>query len=148
MMISGIRRSKSFKSSPKYLRKRSYKKFDPQLFISAVKQIRWLDLYLCEDVDEAVEIFTKRITNILDVMAPMKTFQVRTKYAPLLSEETLEIMRTRDEAHKVAAESKTREAWVKYKQFRTANFIMGFCSWRKLTIYAKDTFPLLPSLLN
>ena len=118
MMVSGIRRSRSFKSSPKYLRKRSYKNFDHQLFVNAVKQISWLDLYLCEGVDEAVELFTEKITNILDVMAPMKTFQVRTKYAPWLSKETLEIIKERNEAQKVAAETKSRDDWVRYKQIR------------------------------
>ena len=134
MMISGIRRSKSFKSSPKYIRKRSYKKFDSQLFVSAVQQIRWLDLYLCEDVDDAVELFTQKITSILDVMAPMKTFQVRTKYAPWLSEETLQIIKTRDEVHKVAAETKSREAWVNYKKLRnkvTNRLKHEELNWRK-----------------
>ena len=78
MLISGVRKSKSFKTSPRYIRKRSYKYFDQELFISAVQKLSWLDLYLCEDVDAAVEIFTGKITDILDEMAPMKTFQVRT----------------------------------------------------------------------
>jgi hypothetical protein len=55
MLITGVRRSKSFKTSPRYIRKRNYKYFDKDLFISAVQEISWLDLYLCNDVDTAVK---------------------------------------------------------------------------------------------
>ena len=118
MLISGVRKSKSFKTSPRYIRKRSYKYFDQELFISAVQKLSWLDLYLCEDVDAAVEIFTGKITDILDEMAPMKTFQVRTNYAPWLSEKTVKLMKTRDELQKLASETKCKEDWVRYKHIR------------------------------
>ena len=120
MMISGIRRSRSFKLSPKYIRKRSYKRFDHNTFVKAVQQISWLDLYLCDDVDKALEIFTNNITGILDEMAPMRTLQIRTNYAPWLSEETLELIKARDEAHKVAVETKCRDDWKKYKKVRNS----------------------------
>ena len=118
MMITGTRSSRSFRSSPRYIRKRSYKEFDPQVFLSAVQTISWLDLYLCEDVEKAVEIFTKNITDILDIMAPMKTFQVRANYAPFLSKETRDLMKARDELHKLASETKTKEDWNSYKKIR------------------------------
>ena len=50
--------------------------------MATVQQVSWLDVYLCNDVDEAVEIFSSKINEILDVMAPMKTIQVRTNYSP------------------------------------------------------------------
>ena len=118
MMISGVRSSKSFKSSAKYIRKRSYKNFENQVFIRAVQKISWLDLYLCNDVNEAVDIFTKKITNILDVMAPMKTIQVRSNYVPFLSKQTLELMKARNELQKIASESECKDDWDKYKKVR------------------------------
>ena len=76
MLISAIRYSKSIKSNPKYIRKRSYKNFDPDLFVHAVQQLSWLDVYLCEDVDDAVSLLSRKITDILDDMAPMRTIQL------------------------------------------------------------------------
>ena len=75
----------------------------------------WLDVYLCSEVDEAVRLFTMKITEILDVMAAMKTFQVRTNYAPWLCKDTLDLMKARDEVQNLASETKLR---VRYKQLR------------------------------
>ena len=118
MMISGVRSSKSIKPSCKYIRKRCYKNFDSQLFIKAVQELGWLDLYLCNDVNEAVDIFTHKITNILDSMAPLKTIQVRSNFAPFLSKKTLELMKARNELHRQASESNCKDDWVKFKKIR------------------------------
>ena len=67
-------------------------------------------------MDKALEIFTNNITGILDEMAPMRTLQIRTNYAPWLSEETLELIKARDEAHKVAVETKCRDDWKKIQE--------------------------------
>ena len=51
-----------------------------------------------------------------------------------LSEETLQIIKTRDEVHKVAAETKSREVWVKYKKLRnkvTNRLKHEELNWRK-----------------
>ena len=84
--------------------------FDPDLFFHAV--------YFCEDVDDAVGLLSRNITDILDVMAPMKTFQVRTNYSPWISKETVTMMKERDELQKLASETKSRDDWCKYKQAR------------------------------
>ena len=118
MLISAVRYSKSIKSSPKYIRKRSYKKFDQDLFVQAVQQLTWLDVYLCEDVDDAVDLLSRKITEILDEMAPMRTIQVRKNYSPWISKETLSMMKERDELQKLASETKSRDYWCKYKQVR------------------------------
>ena len=49
---------------------------------------------MCEDVDQAVHLFTTKVNNILD------TFQVRKKYAPWLSDETKEVLEQRNNAQK------------------------------------------------
>ena len=82
MLVFATRYSRSVKTSPRYVRKRSYKNFNPGEFVAAVQQVSWLDLYLCSDVDTAVDLLTNKLTFILDTLAPMKTIQVRTRYAP------------------------------------------------------------------
>ena len=37
-------------------------------------------------------MFTREIPGILDEMAPMKTFQVRSKHAPWFSDKTVSLM--------------------------------------------------------
>ena len=73
MLIFAKRYSRSVKSSPRYVRKRNYKNFSSEEFSAAVKQVSWLDLYLCNEVDRAVDILTGKLTFILDTLAPMKT---------------------------------------------------------------------------
>ena len=98
------------------MRKRSYKYFKPSEFIEAVKQISWLELYLCEDVDIAVKLPANKLTFIVDTMAPMRTVQVRKKYAPWLSSTTIDLIKERDKAQKKAAASNNSEDWKNFKK--------------------------------
>ena len=118
MLVFETRYSKSVKTSSRYVRKRSFKNFNPAAFFDALQQLGWLDLYLCNDANTAVELLTSKLKFILDTLAPMKTIQIRTRYAPLLSKVTLELMKERDKQQKLAAETKKREDWQRYKALR------------------------------
>ena len=69
MLVFATRYSRSVKASPRYVRKRSFKYFNPVEFVNAVQQLSWLDLYLCNDADTAVELLTSKLTFILDTLA-------------------------------------------------------------------------------
>ena len=118
MMIFATRYARSIKSSPNYIRKRSFKNFDPSDFIHAIQQVSWLEVYLCTELNQAVKLLSTKITAILDRMAPMKTFQIRNNYCPWLSQLTKDIMLERDRLQKVAAESRNQEDWKTYKKLR------------------------------
>ena len=118
MLIYAVRYSQSVKSRPRYIRKRSYKDFKPKEFIAAVQQLSWFDIYSCEDVNTAVNLLTSKLTGVLDIMAPMRTIQVRKKYASWLSSTTLNLMKERDRLQKVASESNKKEDWKYYKVAR------------------------------
>ena len=118
MLITGIRHSKAVKNCPKYIRKRCYKHFDKNLFVDKVSQLSWLEVYLSEDVDEAVHLLSKNLTNVLDEMAPLRTIQIRKNYNPFISKETKELMKARDKLQQVASETKSKEEWKNYKQLR------------------------------
>ena len=83
-----------------------------------MRNISWWELYNSEDVNEAVDIFSRKISLILDKMAPIKTFQVYKKYASWLSTETKNLMLERDQAQKNAANSKLDDDWKQYKSLR------------------------------
>ena len=134
MLIFAKRYSRSVKSSPRYVRKRNYKNFSSEEFSEAVKQVSWLELYLCNSVDRAVDILTGKLTFILDTLAPMKTYQVRTRYAPWLSKCTVALMKERDAQQKKASETDSREDWQKFKTLRnTINNRLKFeeTNWQK-----------------
>ena len=118
MLIFATRYSRSVKTSSRYVRKRSYKNFNPAEFVQAVQQVSWWEVYLCDDVDTAVEILTKKLTFILDAMAPMRTIQVRTRYAPGLSTTTINLMKERDKQQQTASQSGDRDEWLKFKALR------------------------------
>lgn len=51
-------------------------------------------------------------------MAPIKTFQIRTKYAAWVCDNTKAKMKARDTAQDTASKSRLDEDWLKYKQLR------------------------------
>ena len=78
-LIIATRYAKNIRANIRYCKKRSYTNFDEKLFMEEVGKISWWDVYACNDVDMAVEIFTKKLTDILDKMDPVKKFQIRKK---------------------------------------------------------------------
>ena len=70
------------------------------------------------NVDMAVDIFTKKLTDILDRMAPVKKFQVRTKYAAWLSKDSKDLILKRDKAYQLAYRRGLDSDWTGYKQLR------------------------------
>ena len=117
-ILSGTRYTKSALRNSRYVKKRSYKNFCPDLFLKSLKETSWWELYSCNDPDEAVEIFTKKLTLILDEMAPIKKYQVCPKYAPWLSNGTKELINDRNLAHKRAAKSGNEDDWKEFKRIR------------------------------
>ena len=110
--------AKNIRENIRYVKKRSYKNFKEQDFREAVNNIKWYDVYACQDVDLAVDLFTSKLTEILDKMAPVKKFQVRTKYAAWVSDNTKEKIKQRDAAQQTAATTQKEEDWAKYRRLR------------------------------
>ena len=117
-IVIGTRYTKCIVRNPRYIRKRSYKNFNSNEFLEAVQATSWWDLYTCEDPEQAVNIFTSKLTLILDEMAPMKTYQVRKKYAPWLTNGTKGLMTERDLAQKKAAETGKADDWKHFRKLR------------------------------
>ena len=109
ILISATRYSRSIKSSPKYIRKRCYKNFNPDLFVHRVGELGFMDVYLSEDVDEAFGLLSSHISTILDDMAPMRRIQIRTNYCPWISKETMTMIKERDRLQKQASETNSKD---------------------------------------
>ena len=76
-LILATRFSKVIRKNVRYVKKRSYKNFDPNRFLAEVEKIRWWDIYQYESVDAAVQLFSEKLTRILDQLAPIKTVQCK-----------------------------------------------------------------------
>ena len=114
-IISTVRYAKNIERSARYIRKRCFKKFDAEAFKADVSEVSWFDIYMEENVDEAVRKLTAKITAILDKWAPVRTIQLRQKYAPWLSDQTKELIVQRNLAQKIASISKDI---VKLREYR------------------------------
>ena len=77
-----------------------------------------MDIYQCEDVDNAVQLFTDRFSKGLDDHAPLKIFQTRKNYSPWLSLETKNMIRQRNEAQSQAALTNHPADWNIFKGLR------------------------------
>ena len=84
-------------------------------YVNAIRSISWWEVYSCNDVNLAAQLFTDKITSILDNMAPVRKYQIRKKYAPWLSNNTKERINERNLAQKKAVETGMPDDW---KQFR------------------------------
>ena len=133
-LIKVTRFAKSIKKNARYVRKRCYKGFDEETFKAEVAKLSWYELYLCEDLDNAVQILTTSLTSILDRLAPVKTVQIRTRYAPWLSPETKAVMKERDAAQVQATQTQYADDWRLYRNLRnsvTSRMRKERASWEK-----------------
>ena len=88
----------------------------------------------CTDVNLAAEILTTKLSKILDIMAPVKKFQTRTKYAPWMSKETKILKENREAAHKKATDTDLPEYWREFRTLRnqvTAKLRQDKQMWEK-----------------
>ena len=83
--------TKGFRPLPRFVRKRTFKEFNEEIFKDNIKSCGLEEVYLCTDANSAAEVLSKKLTMVLDMMAPIKKFQTRTNYAPWISKETKEL---------------------------------------------------------
>ena len=74
--------------------------------------------YSCTEVDKAVEILSNELIQILNELAPIKVFQVRSNYAPWLSAATKQWMKFRDETLQKAVQFQSQSDWMDYRFLR------------------------------
>ena len=95
-IIGFVRLSKVPPEPAKTIKKRSYKNFDKNLFLSDIAKIDWLDVLTCPDLDIAVSCFTNKFKYVLNDHAPWTQFQQRKNFKPWITQETKEMMKQRD----------------------------------------------------
>ena len=117
-LILATRYARNIKQNIRYCKNHSYKNFDKEKFLQEVENISWWEVYACYDVELAVDIFTNKLTKILDRMAQVKKFQIKTKYCAWVKNSTKDQMKMRDIAQQTASDSGMSEDWDRYKNLR------------------------------
>ena len=127
-LVTYTRYSKEPPVPARTIRKRSYKEFIPSNFIADLSEVDWADVYTCTDVDLAVDIFTRKFRQVLNVHAPWVIFQQRKHFTPWITDETKDLMVQRDlwkqKAKDLAlispgtASDEEKKAWTEYKSYR------------------------------
>ena len=117
-LLKVSRFTRSFKHLPRYIKKRSFKEFNENIFTELVATCGLEEVLSCTGVDKAAEIFTNKLTEVLDKVAPIKKFQTRIHYAPWLSKDTKQLKVQREAAHRKAAETDEQEDWREFRKLR------------------------------
>ena len=117
-VVCVTRYTKSLKKNVRYIRKRCFKNFNELGFKLEVAAMNWFDVYSATDVNTAVKVLTDKITRALDKYAPVRTIQVRSRYAPWISDLTKRVMVERDLAQQVAVASQDPNKWREFKNLR------------------------------
>nr|CAI5832164.1 unnamed protein product [Callosobruchus analis] len=73
---------KCSKPSSKFVTYKNYKYFNSSAFTEDFEGIDWRDLYLNDDIDKKLEIFSTKVLNLFDVHAPIVTRRVFKPKAP------------------------------------------------------------------
>ena len=110
--------SKSFKIIPRYVTKRCFKNFDDQMFRQKLAESNLDDILSCTDANEAAELLVTKLNCLLDQMAPVRTIQTHTNYAPWLGEETKKLRQERGRAQEKAGLSGDPDDWRIYTSLR------------------------------
>jgi hypothetical protein len=117
-LMKVIRYTKSFKQLPRYVRKRSFKKFDEKTFLQKLSESNIAEVLECNDTDTATELLVSKLTGILDTLAPIITIQVRSNYVPGLSDETKLLQKERNLAQEKAAQTDDPDDWRYFRSLR------------------------------
>lgn len=103
-----------------YITTRSYKNYNPLLFSFDLltKSDRLLSILSNTNVNTELETFKDVLHSTLDVHAPLKTFKIRNRSCPYVTNEIKELMKSRDLHLRRFQLTRDEGDWVVYKEYR------------------------------
>ena len=110
------------KPPPSYVRVRSYKKYNSELFSIdlASKSDQILPIFTENDVNTKLSMFNKVFLPTLERHAPVMTIKVRNRLCPYVTQEIKVLMNERDELHRKFQLSRDIKDWQAYKDARNS----------------------------
>jgi hypothetical protein len=98
--------------------KRSFKKFTKEAWNESLAKQDWLDVENHTDVNLLVEEFNEKIKKALDLVAPVKTFKIRSNHRFGLSDDTKDQMKKRDRTRGSINKASPQEKVVLLQQYK------------------------------
>ena len=92
--------------------------WDPALYNSEIGKIDWEEMYESTDMNVINDFFETKVLEVLNKMAPMKTFQSRRKNKSWVSQNVKDLMADRNNLWETAKLSGRPEDWSIYKKRR------------------------------
>ena len=117
-LVTTTLKLKAPKPSPSYIVTRSYKNYNPELFLSDLEQAPFHIANIFDDFDDQVNVFNSLFLDTLNDHAPIKRFKIKSRPNPFITPEIKQLMKTRDSWHKKARKSNDRLDWNAYRFFR------------------------------
>ena len=105
-------------SKPVYITTRSYKHYKADAFHDDISKAPWSIVDVFDEVEDKLHVFNLLFSSILDEHAPIKTFKVRGKPNPCITDNIRALMKTRDYWRKEARKRNDPMAWTAYRNLR------------------------------
>ena len=106
------------KEKTQYIHKRSFKKFNQNLFNQDLCNMPWEKLGETTQVNEMVALYETFINTVLDKHAPTKKIKIHQNYKSGISANTKRLMKKRDETRKEFAKSTGEERAILHKKYK------------------------------
>ena len=106
------------KTTPKYVKYRSFKHFNYDNFLNDINQVPWDNFLMIGNPIVAWEKWHDLFMQIADRHSPMKTKRIRNSFSPWLSPVLKQHMYQCDHLKKVATITGNEAVWTAYKQAR------------------------------
>ena len=97
---------------------RDKSKFVESVFKNELRQTDWSEVFLQSEVNAAYGIMEEKILKTLNKMAPIRKSQIRNKTTPWVSNESKNLITSRNIARQRAVASQRQDDWNNYREIR------------------------------
>ena len=101
-----------------YVKTRSFKNYNPDAFQYDMSFAPWSVLEIFDDIDDKLHAFDLLFNEILDHHTPIRSIKVRRKPKPCITEQTRELMKSRNYWRKIARRTYNPADWSTYKNLK------------------------------
>ncbi len=84
------------KLPPRKIEYRSFKNYNKDSFVRDLLEVPWSIFESVDDIDDAVLLWDKLFSSVVDIHAPLKTKRVKGTKNPWVTTKLIEIRRDRD----------------------------------------------------
>ncbi|XP_071963444.1 uncharacterized protein [Antedon mediterranea] len=113
-----IRKTKKVNIPPKFIKSRSFKKFDEHKFIDDLKSIDWDQIKLSTDVNSAWLLWKSLFSSLCNHYAPLKTKRVKGSLPEWITKDYITLTKDRDYYYKKAHKNNDSKDWDTAKEIR------------------------------